>query len=81
MIAYSKRVGDEVVLVVCTLDPHSVRETTVWWDMPALGMDWHDRFIAHDHVTGQSFTWGQADYVRFDPAVSVAHIVTIEPTR
>jgi len=78
VIAYSKRVGDEVVLVVCTLDPHRVRETTVWWDMPALGMDWHDRFIAHDQVTGQSFTWGQAAYVRFDPTATVAHIVTLE---
>jgi starch synthase (maltosyl-transferring) len=78
VIAYSKRVGDEIVLVVCTLDPHRVRETTVWWDMPAWGMDWHERFIAHDHVTDQSFTWGQSTYVRFDPASTVAHIVTVE---
>ena len=78
VIAYSKRVGDEIVLVVCTLDPHRVRETTVWWDMPALGMDWHERFVAHDHVTDQSFTWGQSTYVRFDPASTVAHIATVE---
>ena len=78
VIAYSKQVGGEIALVVCSLDPHRVRETTVWWDMPAIGMDWADRFIAHDHVTGQSFTWGQATYVRFDPAATVAHIVTVE---
>jgi hypothetical protein len=42
-------------------------------------MDWNDRFIAHDHVTAQSFTWGQGTYVRFDPAASIAaHIVTVE---
>jgi starch synthase (maltosyl-transferring) len=78
VIAYSKRVGNDTALVVCSLDPHRVRETTVWWDMPAIGMDWADRFIAHDHVTGQSFTWGQATYVRLDPAATVAHIVTVE---
>ena len=78
VIAYSKQVGDQVTLVVCSLDPHAVRETTVWWDMPAIGMDWTDRFVAQDHVTGQSFTWGQATYVRFDPAEVVAHIVSIE---
>lgn len=74
VIAYSKSVGSETTLVVCTLDPHQVRETTVWWDMPALGMDWHDRFIAHDHLTDQTYTWGQGTYVRLDPAVNVAHI-------
>ena len=37
-----------------------------------------ERFIAHDHVTDQSFTWGQSTYVRFDPAATVAHIVTVE---
>ena len=78
VIAYSKQVGDEITLVVCSLDPHGVRETTVWWDMPAIDLDWPDRFVAHDHVTGQSFTWGQATYVRFDPAEVVAHIVSIE---
>jgi starch synthase (maltosyl-transferring) len=79
VIAYSKRVGNDTVLVVCSLDPNCVRETTVWWDMPAIGMDWNDRFIAHDHVTAQSFTWGQGTYVRFDPAASIAaHIVTVE---
>lgn len=75
VIAFSKRVGDDTTLVVCTLDPHNVRETTVSWDMPALGMDWQDRFSAHDHVTDTSFSWGQSTYVRFDPAQVVAHIV------
>ena len=78
VIAFSKRVGDETVLVVCTLDPHHVRETTVWWDMPALGFDNNGRFVAHDHATGQAFTWGQSVYVRLDPAVTVAHIAEVE---
>ncbi|MGI9197730.1 MAG: alpha-1,4-glucan--maltose-1-phosphate maltosyltransferase [Candidatus Nanopelagicales bacterium] len=78
VIAYSKAVGDDIVLVVCTLDPHQVRETTVWWDMPSLGMDWPDRFVARDRISGQDWTWGQATYVRFDPSVTVAHVVEVQ---
>ena len=77
VIAYSKRVGDDVTLVVCTLDPGAPRETMVWWDMPALGMGWSDRFIAHDHVTDETWTWGQGTYVRFDPHANVAHVVEV----
>jgi len=77
VIAYSKSVGDDLTLVVCTLDPHNVRETTVWWDMPALGMDWQERFVAHDRLTDQTFTWGQGTYVRLDPLGTVAHIVDV----
>ena len=80
VIAYSKSVGEELILVVCTLDPHAPRETTVWWDMPQLGMDWSDRFIAHDLISGESWTWGQSTYVRLDPAGAVAHVVRASRT-
>ena len=75
IIAYSKRVGDDVILVVCSLNPHFTQESTVWWDMPTLGLDWTDTFIAHDLISDRSWTWGQADYVRLDPHDQVAHIV------
>ena len=77
VIAFSKRVGDEVTLVACTLDPYFTQETTVWWDMPALGMDWTDRFIAHDRISDESWTWGNATYVRFVPEAAVAHIAEV----
>jgi starch synthase (maltosyl-transferring) len=67
----------DAVLVVVNLDPHQTREATVWLDMPALGMDWHEGFTVTDELTGESFRWGQANYVRLDPAVRVAHIFTI----
>jgi starch synthase (maltosyl-transferring) len=49
----------------------------VWWDMPALGMQREDRLEGYDHVTSQSFTWGQSTYVRLDPAFTVAHIFEV----
>jgi starch synthase (maltosyl-transferring) len=78
VIAFSKRDGDDLVLVVCTLDPISTREATVWWDMPALGLDWADTFTAHDEITGGTWRWGQSTYVRLDPG-TVAHIVHLRP--
>ena len=77
VIAYSKQVGDDVVLVACTLDPYFTQETTVWWDLPAIGMEWPDRFVAHDHITDESWTWGQSTYVRFVPEIGVAHVVEV----
>ena len=67
----------DTVLVVVNLDPHQAREATVWLDMPELGMGWHEGFTVTDELTGDSFRWGQANYVRLDPASRPAHIFTI----
>ena len=76
MLAYSKfdpSTGD-AVLVVVTLNPFGPEEATVWLDMPALGMEWYDRFWVRDEITGEEYHWGQSNYVRLDPAKAVAHI-------
>jgi starch synthase (maltosyl-transferring) len=80
LLAYSKQdpeTGDTVVIVV-TLDPDSPQEGTVWLDMPSLGFDWGERLIAHDEVTGETWDWGQANYVRLEPWRAVAHIVGVQ---
>ena len=79
MIAYSKRDGDDTVIVVVTLDPFGPREATLHLDMPALGLDWHDRFVAQDLISGQSFSWSATNFVRLDPHLSCAHIMSIRP--
>jgi starch synthase (maltosyl-transferring) len=79
MLVYSKfdpSTGD-AVLVVVTLNPFSPEEATLWLDMPGLGMEWHERFWVRDEVTGEEYHWGQANYVRLDPAKNVAHIVNL----
>ncbi|QNN52013.1 alpha-1,4-glucan--maltose-1-phosphate maltosyltransferase [Nocardioides mesophilus] len=68
---------EDIVIVVVNVDPHGTRETTVNLNMPALGMDWHDQFSVHDEITGQSWTWGQRNYVRLDPYYEPAHILTV----
>ena len=73
-------VGDpdsDTVVVVINLDPHATRETTVHLDLPALGMDWGERFVVHDGITHQDWSWGQHNYVRLDPHHEPAHVLTV----
>ncbi len=68
---------DDTVIVVVNVDPHGTRETMVHLTMPALGLDWQDQFVVHDEITGESWTWGERNYVRLDPYVEPAHILTV----
>ncbi|PPK62360.1 DUF3416 domain-containing protein [Actinokineospora auranticolor] len=79
LLAYSKTdpaTGDTVVTVV-TLDPNAPQEGTLWLDLAALGLDPDTAHAAHDEVSGQTWRWGRANYIRIDPWTSVAHIVHI----
>jgi starch synthase (maltosyl-transferring) len=77
LIAYSKTdpTTEDTVITVINLDPYGAQQGTLWLTMPELGMDWQDRFTAHDEVTGETWNWGQANYVRLEPWRDVAHIV------
>ena len=66
----------DVVLVIVNLDPHQTREATVWLDLPALGVSTGE-FPVRDELTGETYRWGPANYVRLDPAVRPAHIFSI----
>ena len=81
VLVFSKRADDDVVLVVVNLDPHAARETMLHLDMPALGLGWHDSFVAHDEITGEDWSWNQHNYVRLDPGHEPAHIITIRRPR
>jgi len=87
LMCFSKRVESmpgrpgthrgDTVLVVVSLDPYHTREATVWLDMPALGVD--REFTVTDELTGESYEWGPANYVRLDPAAQPAHIFSVTP--
>ena len=79
IIAYSKREGSDLVLVVLNLDSTHVQETTVHWDMNVLGL-LSDRFLAHNLLDGSIFEWNQDTFIRLDPngpAGKVAHIAYV----
>ena len=46
-------------------------------DMPALGLEWSDRFIARDELTEQAWTWSQGTYVKLGGTGQVAHVVHV----
>ncbi|WP_433532387.1 maltotransferase domain-containing protein [Micromonospora sp. CA-263727] len=79
LLCWSKRdpVTGNTVLVVCSFDSHTVQWGNTTLDMPALGLDWHDRFTVHDELTGASYDWGQRNAVRLDPYLQPAHVFTV----
>ena len=75
--------GQDTVLVVANLDPHSVRQTRLHLDLPALGLGigWGQTFAAHDLVTDQRWTWDASPFVRLGPGygeepVHIVHITS-----
>jgi starch synthase (maltosyl-transferring) len=79
MLCWSKRDPEtgNTVLIICTFDSANVHWGNTTLDMPALGLDWHERFAAHDELTGATYDWGQHNAVRLDPYLQPAHIFTV----
>jgi starch synthase (maltosyl-transferring) len=79
MLCWSKRDPESgnTVLIICTFDSANVHWGNTTLDMPALGLDWHERFAAHDELTGATYDWGQHNAVRLDPYLQPAHIFTV----
>ena len=75
VLAYSKRDGDDLVLVVVTLDSFETQSATISWDLGALGVS--APFTAHDLVTNETWTWDATTYAELRPREHVAHIVHV----
>jgi len=80
IIAYSKRDGDNLILVVVNLDPNYAQGTIVHWDTKALGID-GTSFTVKDLLDGSTFNWSPDTYVSLDPTRpvgKVAHICQVK---
>jgi len=80
VIAYSKREGENLILVVVNLDPLRSQETTVHWDMWALGIE-SENFEVNDLLDEKRYSWSPHTYVKVDPTKSdrkVAHICRVK---
>ena len=70
----------DTVLVVVNLSGSEVAEAMVHLDLGALGLGEGAAFEALDELSGESYRWqGSANYVRLDPAVRPAHVLSIRP--
>ncbi|WP_037895252.1 DUF3459 domain-containing protein, partial [Streptomyces sp. Tu 6176] len=78
VLAYSKTTGADTVVVVVNLDPHHTQEATVSLDMGRLGPDAPASLSVHDELTGETYQWGAANYVRLDPGHRPAHVLHVQ---
>jgi len=79
IIAYSKREGDNLILVVVNLDPTYAQETTIHWNMNALGLN-SESFKVTDLLDGSVHQWSAHTFMRLQPSRpvgKVAHIVKV----
>ncbi|MGM0385060.1 MAG: alpha-1,4-glucan--maltose-1-phosphate maltosyltransferase [Actinomycetota bacterium] len=87
VLAYSKTIEAEfsptgemdTVLVVVNLDPYLTHESLIYLDMEALGLDGNESFRVVDELTGEEHNWGPTAWVRLDPRVQTAHVMTVKP--
>jgi starch synthase (maltosyl-transferring) len=80
ILAYSKREGDNLILIVVNLDPNFAQETTINWDMGALGMS-EGNFEVTDLIDSAKYQWSPHTYVRLDPtrlSGKVVHIAKVK---
>ena len=80
VIAYSKREGDNLILVVVNLDPFKAIETLVHWNLSALGLE-DKAFEVTDLIDQAKYSWGSDTFIRLDPTRPmgrVAHIARVK---
>ena len=76
LIAYSKREGENLILVVVNIDPTRAQETTVHWNLQALGLA-DEVFHVDDLLSGESYEWSTHTFVRLDPCRPVGRVAHI----
>jgi starch synthase (maltosyl-transferring) len=69
--------SEDAVLVVVSLDSGNTQIGTTSLDLPALGLEWSDRFAVTDEITGATYDWGQFNYVELDPHREPAHVFAV----
>jgi starch synthase (maltosyl-transferring) len=78
---YTRSGRGDAIIVVANLDPHSVRETTVYLDPTRFGIGAAEEFEVTDLISKQKFTWGKQNFVRLDAFVEPVHILRVELPR
>lgn len=73
----------DTVIVVVNVDPYTTREGVVYLDRTALGLPQPEpgtqlSFSVRDEISGETFTWGEQPFIRLNPHVQCAHVMSIE---
>ncbi len=73
VMAYSKHDREDVVLVVCSLDPDNTVESDVYLNLSALGLPPGSTVEVRDELSGETYNWSERNWVRLYPS-KPAHI-------
>ena len=78
LICYSKRVDEDVVLVVVNLDHEHAQSGWLHLDTAALGVEPERKFEVRDLLTDRQYLWeGGRNFVQLDPAGIPAHVFSV----
>jgi starch synthase (maltosyl-transferring) len=79
VLAYSKRRGDSIALVIVNLDPHHTHRAWLDLDLDALGLPHDSTYQVHDLLSDGRFSWrGARNFVELVPDEMPAHVFEIK---
>ena len=82
IIAYSKRAGENIILVVVNLDPKWAQSGWVQLPLHEWKIAQDERFVVRDLLTDVTYSWrGEWNFVELDPSQLPAHVLRIETGR
>jgi starch synthase (maltosyl-transferring) len=80
LLCYSKRAGDDRILVAVNLDPANVQSGWVSIDLAELGIAEFGPYAAEDLLTGERYPWwGPRNFLMLDPRRGPAHVFCVTP--
>jgi len=80
LMCYSKRAGEDRILVAVNLDPSNAQSGWVSVDVTALGLEDYGPYTVHDLLTGERFPWwGTRNFLMLDPRRAPAHVFSVTP--
>lgn len=78
LLCFSKRAGDDAVLVVANLDPHHTQSGHVELDLATIGVTAGSAFQVHELIGEARYLWsGSRNFVELDPHVMPVHIFAV----
>jgi starch synthase (maltosyl-transferring) len=78
LIAYTKKKGDNLILVVVNLDPYHEHQGMLHLPLKDLDIPTDRPYEVHDLIGGERYYWsGPNNFVKLNPHVSPAHIFKV----
>ncbi|MGE0401875.1 MAG: alpha-1,4-glucan--maltose-1-phosphate maltosyltransferase [Kofleriaceae bacterium] len=78
VLCYSRRAGEDTILVVVNLDPHHTHRAWLTLDLVALGIGPDEGFQVHDLLGGAHYAWrGARSFIELAPDQTPAHLFEV----